>query len=662
MWSISTQRLLRAQDDVDTQTHRARLEERLLELEAEARAIKYYQNTLAPINCLPPEILSTVFLIVAERTQLQLKLGYRPGPYVDMAWLPCTTQVCRRWREIALSCPALWSHISFATPELTELMLLRSKNTPISVMFEVAGENGYPRHILDALSQSHRLKSIELQGSPTDWGFGFTRTPRMNIAAILLHCSVSMPILESLRLRDQHWRGFKFPGGSFPDGAPALKYLEALGCEISSWRDLPLGTNLTTLHLETHPGAPRPTIEELHSCLDRVPSLLSLHLTSFLPIDFEDNPRLSERLDLTPVLPQLKEMRLVDYVRPILTFLRAFYIPPSTSLEIVCDREADDDFLGRIEDLIRLLSSAWDRVVQSGCRSMAVRQDNFLRRPRMGYDMCFNYHHDEGRVQNGQDLRIKLLGVADHSEDLDFYIDTIDTVLSCFKQWFDLSPVRSFTGDGVILWDTTCNILRDLPHLEEIHLKSTPIGGLIKALADQPSSDSDSGVAQEARSFAAFSSLYLKDVDFRIRNPVTMNRFNILYVGDIFRDGAFIATPLVESLRHCPVKKVSIERCYNFERKHWAMMQEQLPGVDVIWDGRENLRASAEPEEVIVEDLEEETWSDEEQNIWEDEDYGVMGEIGEAGEPEEMDGEEETGWGEAHDDLEAEGSGVSESG
>ncbi|KAF5341934.1 hypothetical protein D9611_001279 [Ephemerocybe angulata] len=615
MWSNSTQRLLRAQDGINTQTHRTRLEERLLELEAEARAIKYYQNTLAPINCLPPEIISIIFLIVAERAPNRFP-SYRQGPSVDMSWLPCTTQVCRRWREIALSCPALWSHISFATPELTQLMLLRSKNTPISVTFVALswpGGKGYPRHIFDALSwQSHRLKSIELlnRGNAT---FDYD-TETIYLDDVLSNCSGPMPILESLRLSDQQGRGFKFPGRSFPDGTPALKYLEAHGCEISSWQALPLGTSLTTLHLEAHPGAVRPSIAELHSCLDRVPSLLSLHLTSFLPVDFQDNPKLSERLP--QVLPHLEEMRLVDYVRPISNLLRAFYIPPSTSLEIVCDSEdVDGDFLGPIEDLIRLLSSAWDRVVQSGCRSIGIHQGGFERRmgylysQSVSYDMCFNHHHDEGRFQGGQVLRIKF-PLVDHSQGLILYSDSIDTVLSWFMRWFDLSPVRSFTGDGIVLWHTTWNILRDLAQLAEVHLKSTPIGGLLKVLADQPPSDSDSGVSQESRSFAGFTSLYLEGVDFRVRNPVTTNRCDSFYVGDRSRDGAFVVTPLVDRVRHYPVAKISIERCYNFERKHWAMMQEQLPGVDVIWDGHEHSFASKEPEEVSVEEDESEPWSD----------------------------------------------------
>ncbi|KAF6746786.1 hypothetical protein DFP72DRAFT_922271 [Ephemerocybe angulata] len=561
MWSISTQRLLRAQDGLNIQAHRARLEERLLELEAEARAIKYYQNTLASINRLPPEILYMIFLIVAERTQNQFNPSSCRGPYVDMSWLPRTTQVCRRWRDVALSWPTLWSRISFTTPELTELMLLRSKDTPISIIFET-GKEGCPRHILNALvAHSHRLKAIELQGN----------TKPGDLDDLLSHCSGPMPILESLRLGDQHGWGFKFPGSSFPNGTPALKYLKAHGCEISSWKDLPLGTNLTTLYLGTYPGSGRPTIQELHRCLQRVPSLLTLQLMYFLPNDLQGDLRPFDRLP--PVLPKLREMWFIDDVRPLSTFFRAFYVPSSTSLEIICNQESDGNLSG--DDLIRLLSSAWDRVIKSGCQSIGVRQgqNDFDPRRRI-YDMCFNYHQDEGQIKENQDLCINIR--------LD-----VDNVLLCFKRWFDLSSVRSFTGDGVVLWDTTCAIFRDLAQLAEIHLKSTVIGGFIGLVADQPAA------------FPAFSSLYLENVDFRHYNPGIMHGF-----GDIDRDGTYVATLLVESLRHRSMKKVSIEHCYNFEQSHWEMMQEHLPGVEIIWDGYERLLASDEPGEPSEEEEE----------------------------------------------------------
>ncbi|KAF5342671.1 hypothetical protein D9611_001281 [Ephemerocybe angulata] len=590
MWSNSTQRLLRAQDDVNTQAHRARLERRLLELEAEARAIKCYQNTLAPINHLPPEILSIIFFIVAEQAPNRFP-SYRQGPSVDMSWLPCTTQVCRRWREVSLSCPALWSHISFTTPELTELMLLRSKDTPISVVFET-GKEGYPRNTHIALAQSHRLKSIELQGNAT-----FTSTKLTDLDDVFSHCSGPMPILESLRLRDQHGSGFKFPGSSFLNGAPVLKYLEAHGCEISSWQDLPLGKSLTTLHLETHPGAVRPTIEELHSCLERVPTLLNLNLTNLLPISFQSNPLKFGRLP--PVLPRLKEMRLIDDDAPLSLFLRAFYLPPSVSLEIICyNEDRDDDLKGTIEDLIQPLTSAWDRVVRSGCRSIAVRHDDFEPR-RQIYEVNFNYH-DEDQVKDSDDvdLTLNIWGVPEDSEDIGF---GIGIVLSCFKRWFDLSAVRSFTGDGVVLWSSTWSVLRDLAQLTDIHLEYTAIGGFIDVLAERPTHGpgSHSGDTQELLPFPGVSSLYFKDVDFHRYKPDSImdDSFGSYNLTKASHDMVVIA-PLVEGLKRYPMRKVSIERCYNFRRKHWESMQEQLSSAEIIWDGRENPELTEEMGEV----------------------------------------------------------------
>ncbi|KAF8870621.1 hypothetical protein BD779DRAFT_520592 [Infundibulicybe gibba] len=64
-------------------------------------AIRHCRNQFIPVARLPPEILSRIFVFTTQMV--------RPEDWTDAARI--ISHVCRRWREIALDCPKLWSHI-----------------------------------------------------------------------------------------------------------------------------------------------------------------------------------------------------------------------------------------------------------------------------------------------------------------------------------------------------------------------------------------------------------------------------------------------------------------------------------------------------------------------------------------------------------------------
>ncbi|EPS93079.1 hypothetical protein FOMPIDRAFT_1101941, partial [Fomitopsis schrenkii] len=86
------------------------------------RAINTQINALAPVSRIPPELLSKIFLHTA---------GHRANPASrpqSRDWIR-VTHVCRHWRETALQCAALWSHVD--VPALPEQFLVRSKDAPL---------------------------------------------------------------------------------------------------------------------------------------------------------------------------------------------------------------------------------------------------------------------------------------------------------------------------------------------------------------------------------------------------------------------------------------------------------------------------------------------------------------------------------------------------
>ena len=104
--------------------HIAKLELQIIHLKEEL-------NAASPTAHLPPEILSRIFIILSQMFPHPTVQNhhYWSKPQRMVAW-STVTEVSRRWREVALGCPKLWSHIAFHKVEWAKLMLERSKQTP----------------------------------------------------------------------------------------------------------------------------------------------------------------------------------------------------------------------------------------------------------------------------------------------------------------------------------------------------------------------------------------------------------------------------------------------------------------------------------------------------------------------------------------------------
>ncbi|KAG8787682.1 hypothetical protein FRC12_015359 [Ceratobasidium sp. 428] len=100
-------------------------EEKLRSTRALLTALRNRSTTLAPVNKLPQEILSYVFILAKSYCVHDEDFGSH-----DPA------AVCSDWRRIAINTPNLWAHIDIGpgTPErLTKLLLNRTKDYPIYI-------------------------------------------------------------------------------------------------------------------------------------------------------------------------------------------------------------------------------------------------------------------------------------------------------------------------------------------------------------------------------------------------------------------------------------------------------------------------------------------------------------------------------------------------
>ncbi|KAJ8076658.1 hypothetical protein AAF712_000294 [Marasmius tenuissimus] len=166
------------------------------------REMESYRALLSPIQKIPPEILTEVFMFCAE------DIDY-PDTMEDMMTI---SMVCGRWRELALSVPALWSHIYLclgvvprdtgnyypALRRYVETFLERSGNAPLTFTLSWdQAESGNLDMSVDEVSVTSIFDALRTNSSRV-------RALRLNVLTsidddrILKRLKASYPSLEYL--------------------------------------------------------------------------------------------------------------------------------------------------------------------------------------------------------------------------------------------------------------------------------------------------------------------------------------------------------------------------------------------------------------------------------------------------------------------------------
>ena len=193
--------------------------------------IRSRMNAVAPINRIPPEILSLLpdFWEVHERDRDVIAL----------------THVCQVWREVFISHSSLWTNFDCEDLDKTLVYLERSKSSPINLSL-YKSEVLSPRDSLFWIIPHTigRLKSLSIQGTP--W----------NLDIIAGHLSHPAPLLEDMSMNgncELEWGGNpEIPSTIFGGDLSSLRNLclEYVHTELP-WRNM---VNLTSLRLvETSP-------------------------------------------------------------------------------------------------------------------------------------------------------------------------------------------------------------------------------------------------------------------------------------------------------------------------------------------------------------------------------------------------------------------------
>ncbi|KAF8871581.1 hypothetical protein BD779DRAFT_457942 [Infundibulicybe gibba] len=238
--------------------HRAR-EERAIE--STIAAIHHHRNALIPISRLPPEILSRIFVFHAQ---------IEPWKWLEAALT--STRVCRRWRQIGLDCPGLWSRIDCRSAAWMAVMMERSRSVPLSLVIIERDDIG-PQRVTLIADNLHRFKSLDLH------------IPDANTHRFLELLGGPVPLLEYLSIVYVGHATFAFPSEFLGGSAPSLRHIKLITHSYVPWNS-GLFANLVTLNVnaEGEPDGPlAPSIERLLSALARMPRLETLILCGCLP-------------------------------------------------------------------------------------------------------------------------------------------------------------------------------------------------------------------------------------------------------------------------------------------------------------------------------------------------------------------------------------------
>lgn len=263
--------------------------------------------TLAPIESLPNELLAHIFTLGTYS---------RTGPFEVLPFALLVSCITRRFRNIAISSPSVWSNLVFSTSVhsdnwCADIYLPRSGAHPLDITVELLGRS--TERVMDIIvPHSARWRSLSVKA--------WTRSDLEIILKSLR--DVTAPLLDKIELRcflgDQEcsWDPHQ---PCLTLGTPALRSVRLRGlCLKCGPQSL---ANLTTFHFDSHDSSL--SYAELTNLLAASPALRTLVLRL---------PRF-EATELTPInIPCLRSLTM-NFLSSGDTFVHLFAMIVAPALE-----------------------------------------------------------------------------------------------------------------------------------------------------------------------------------------------------------------------------------------------------------------------------------------------------------------------------------------
>ncbi|KAG1781007.1 hypothetical protein EV702DRAFT_688250 [Suillus placidus] len=418
---------------------------------ASLTVLRSRRNTLASIFSLPPEILVTIFTYIVEEENSKNYTGIPPrgGAPTPMK----VTHICRHWRQVALECPSLWTFIDCLSARWVAIMLERSKEAALVVMYSAPDNHCTVEPLMQLLSQLHRIKVLKMGSFSID-------------VDRIVDCLSSQPapLLQIFKYRilesyDPIFSIRPLSNTIFQGCAPLLRSVELVECAFILTSDI--FSRLRTLTLKQIENFPHPTLSQLLFTLKRMPDLelLTLELPSRIPEN-------TEHFDQVP-LTRLRSIALgVCTIRTAASLFSHLVLPGDASIalyleEIESLQSFSDIFSAIYKDpesfpIIRSLGAIFsdDTFIVQFSTSLAFKSEYSWNNRNGDIRLFINF-----RYASNPAIIFDICRMIPHRK-----IQSLSVSTS-----LDLS--QNFWRAG----------FADLPELESIHLSTTLIAGFILA-------------------------------------------------------------------------------------------------------------------------------------------------------------------------------------
>jgi len=447
-----------------------------------------HRNCQLPICKVPSEVVCKVFLEVMHS---KFETSRKAPPWIDI------THICRHLREIALTCPLLWSRPVFhCNPALTDLMIARSGTAPLII------DLGHPNSLKsDVLAKVFTLypRIRTLEATTTLFG------PIIALPVRKLSQMPPSPILETLRLRAPNPYQQEEVSQRFSDTLTCCSSLKSIVIEqcLFDWTAIPAPPALEYLKLHNSRGSRLSSVQELVNTLGSLSNLKDINLTDILPFETRQTSHKQPVL-----LPSVRRLTLADNrVDAIIAFLSLIQVPPSYTIDLdldISDDENTDFTLQRLGEILDSLTAARAGGGQAKVSKIYV-QSPFYRcmgdRPSIALSVWYNHFEDHQPT-----LRLAFPGI------LQPHVKFFEK----FTQHLDISALRSFVVSTTFVTRLTTEVwglFRSLACLETIKFVRASASSFVEAWQDTQS-------ARENLPFPALRTVSFNQVDFMEKGEI----------------------------------------------------------------------------------------------------------------------------------------------
>ncbi|KAI0054839.1 hypothetical protein BV25DRAFT_1922336 [Artomyces pyxidatus] len=322
-------------------------------------------NLLPPISHLPSEIISRMLLFHASNDHPDVDA--RPSSRFRKAsagrrWIEAT-HVCRRWRQIALNTPNLWSHVFLARgATLASAMVARARTKPLVFTLNLQATRAHStERELQVKKLLHRTQGLFVSGQSNEQDSSGAQ--RLNTGESFL--SSPAPLLEYAVLGSS-WTQLEWlcEENLFGHDAPRLQNRAAYQCRWVPWTS-PSLRNLVSLKVENRCAyrvstilqrIPPKAFDELAAGLAGLQALEILVLVNALP-EAAAAPDAPPRVPAPIIAPvHLRKLFLLDRCAQVALLLKYMRIPPRACVSVLGNVDGREEEI----DAPRLLASLED--------------------------------------------------------------------------------------------------------------------------------------------------------------------------------------------------------------------------------------------------------------------------------------------------------------